>query len=115
MKKSKKTKRERASVLISEILVILNKVEIEKCSLFHLRNVGFVIMGFFGFLRVSELRNLTFQDVKFFKDRTIVRIERSKTDRKEIVRTSSSMQKVSHQCFSNCIIEGLVIVDLNQC
>ena len=64
-KHSKRPRRFREPVLVQHLLSMLNRLDLEKCSLFYLRNIGIMIVGFFGFFRVNELKNLYVKDVIF--------------------------------------------------
>ena len=80
-KQSKKPVLRREPVLVSHLTKIFSCLNFEKCSLFYLRNVAIMIVGFFGFLRFSELQKLRFCDLNFMNDRIEIKIRRSKTDK----------------------------------
>ena len=83
-KHSSKNKRAREPFLLAHLEKILNVFSFETCSLYFLRSLGIVVIGFFGFLRFSDFSNLTLDDVLFCKDKVVLLLRRSKTDRKKV-------------------------------
>ena len=55
MKVARKPSLKREPILVEHLKKIFALFDFQKCSLFHLRNVGVLIVGFFGFLRVFRL------------------------------------------------------------
>ena len=80
-KHSKKPKCFREPILISHLEAIFNLFCFKTCSLFFLRNLGILVVAFFGFLRYSELAKLKLSDIVFSADKVLLRLRNSKTDR----------------------------------
>jgi len=83
-KHSSKNPRIREPFLLVHLEKILDVFSFETCSLYFLRSLGIIIIGFFGFLRFSDFSNLTLDDVLFCKDKVVILLKRSKTDRLKI-------------------------------
>ena len=81
VKFSKKTKRQRNPVLIGHMEKLFNTFDFEKCSLYYMRSLCFVVISFFGFLRFSDFVNLKVSNIVFTEEKVEVKIEKSKTDR----------------------------------
>lgn len=81
---SSKPNRVRDPILIAHLEKIFNMFCFSGCSLFYLRSLGVLILGFFGFLRFSDFCNLKISDVNFGKDKVEILIHNSKTDRKRV-------------------------------
>ena len=80
-KHTKKPCRNIEPILISHIEKVFNCFDFEKCSLYFLRSLGILIIGFFGFLRFGEMRNLLTSDICFEQDCVKICIRNSKTDK----------------------------------
>ena len=81
MKISRKPNLQRYPILVDHLRKIYSMFDFEACELFHLRNIGFLTIGFFGFLRYSEFTNLKTCNVLFDEKKVTLIIEKSKTDR----------------------------------
>ena len=76
-----KPKVQREPILINHLERIFNLFCFKNCSLYFLRSLGILVLGFFGFLRFSDFCNLRLSDVLFKKDKIVIFIRKSKTDR----------------------------------
>jgi len=78
---SRKPKVVRNPLLVEHMEAVFNYFDFEKCSLYHLRTIGFMVLGFFGFLRFSDFVNLRVCDLIFDQAKLVIKISKSKTDK----------------------------------
>ena len=60
----------------------MNNFDFAKCSLYFLRSLGILIIGFFGFLRYGEMAQLRVTDITFDTDCVKIHIKKAKTDKR---------------------------------
>ena len=76
---SRKPKVVRNPLLVEHMEAVFNYFDFDKCSLYHLRTIGFMVLGFFGFLRFSDFVNLRVCDIVFDQAKLVIKIPKSKT------------------------------------
>lgn len=70
----------RKKLSVQQINMLVANSEKSKNLHAGLRFAVFVLMGFYGLLRISEILELTWQDINFEEDFVVLKVRRSKTD-----------------------------------